>query len=340
MKEWMSFENEGAAPMDLKRFQILNKVVFLASAGLLLTTAAGRLESFGWPWENFVHFPVTLFWYAWIPLVAALVLRLRVATLICLLVLGVNGALLWPYFQTAQAVAAPADGVGSFRVAWGNIYLKNERPGALNAALAARDADVVVLGEVTWELDRALNPLAAAYPNVLRTAKPGSFGLVLLSRFPILSHRVIHYGSEGLATLAAEIGAPGGPITLMGAHLRAPFSYSWARLRDMQLDDMAQLAAESPRPVLFIGDCNTTPWSAGFVRFLEKGGLRDSAESHGVSPSFPSWGLGVGLGIPIDHAATTRGVRISKRRTFSLPGSDHAGLEVVAQVTGYSPGSS
>ena len=51
----------------------------------------------------------------------------------------------------------------------------------------------------------------------------------------------------------------------------------------------------------------------------------------GNQPTWPS-ALG-GVGIPIDHALVTSGVQVLNRSTFTIPGSDHRGLQLELSIT-------
>ena len=76
--------------------------------------------------------------------------------------------------------------------------------------------------------------------------------------------------------------------------------------------------------MIVTGDFNAAPWSQHFRTTLQKSGLNDAAEGHGLAPSWPS--QFPPLGIRIDHCWASRHWRSSDVRLGPSYGSDHQPL--------------
>jgi endonuclease/exonuclease/phosphatase (EEP) superfamily protein YafD len=80
------------------------------------------------------------------------------------------------------------------------------------------------------------------------------------------------------------------------------------------------------------GDLNMSPWSPFFRRFMKKSGLKDSEDSFGFQPTWPTYQPI--LYLPLDHVLVSRDIAIVDRRIGAKVGSDH--LPVVVDLA---PGS-
>ena len=98
----------------------------------------------------------------------------------------------------------------------------------------------------------------------------GNYGLLILSRFPILEHQMVLLPQEGQreqrGLLIAKIGIPnadGKIIRLANTHLGLSQSE-----RESQVDKVMTLLADGSEPVLLAGDFNARPESDVLVRLL------------------------------------------------------------------------
>lgn len=164
---------------------------------------------------------------------------------------------------------------------------KRRRLKLLPEALAALDADIIVLQEMfdvraRRRLLRELCPPYAATRDATHTRRilglvpsDTTGGLLVLSRLPIMNSRFIPHalgpgakmderlGRKG--ALIVEIETPLGPVILLAVHLYAGTRSADARFRSKQLASLlATLDAEASRyPVVLAGDINASP-TVGF----------------------------------------------------------------------------
>lgn len=196
----------------------------------------------------------------------------------------------------------PAPGIGAVRLATFNI-LHGRSPGdgevdlaRYTSAIGALDADVLALQEVDRNQPRShradLTALAAeamgasehrfaptmtGLPVVWTVVRgelpPGapSYGIALLSRYPVQSWRILHLphlpgwvpavfpGSrrprlvldEPRVAVVAVLDLPDGPLTVVATHLSHIAWWSGVQLRHL-----VQVLRTEPRPLVLLGDLN------------------------------------------------------------------------------------
>ncbi len=199
----------------------------------------------------------------------------------------------------AAGATAVADPAPSFRLMTYNLEYDNAAPAASLDAIAAADADVVVLQEVDegWQ-DRLAKRFpakaGAPYPHQqyqLHARRAG--GLAILSKLPIKSRET--FASPNTGWFPADrlvVAAPFGDVQILNVHLRPAIEGgSWLRgyvstppLR------LAEIQAywkhvDAALPTIVAGDFNEAPTGTS-VAFLEARGLARVATS---GP--PTWHL-------------------------------------------------
>jgi endonuclease/exonuclease/phosphatase (EEP) superfamily protein YafD len=254
------------------------------------------------------------------------------AGLACVASLGLS---LYSYVSLpARVPAVPEAPV--LRIAWGNLRNWSTGGDAVQRLLESETPDIAVLTEVS-EHHRAAVTAAPGYVFRSRFPAGSAFDVMLMSRrrptelrfdyergtdLPVMIARFCpDTGVTGCLALVA-LHAPRPPL-LAGA-LGAP-----ARRRDGMLAHAAGIARrhlEAGDHVLLLGDLNATPYSAAFHAVLAASGLADSARVPAEQPAWPrpTWlSAWPGIGLPIDHALVSPGIRIVERRLGPDIGSDH-----------------
>lgn len=238
-----------------------------------------------------------------------------------LVVASVNLAAVGRYVLVSPASAS---GISRPTVLVANVLTPNRRHAELVSLIEARNPTVVALIEVSQEWVEGLKPLAARYPHVFSLPRPDNFGLMVLSSVPLrqLSAEPLRRGQPPV--LRATLSLGGRDVQLVQVHTMPPHSVAGLRLRDAELQSVAELLRGADGPVLLAGDLNLTPWSASFRDLLRHAGLTDPRPSFGLLPTWPQ-ALPL-LGVPIDHILSKGGVRVGKLERVGIPGSDHYGL--------------
>lgn len=276
-------------------------------------------------------------WVAWLDLLAAL--RLHLGVLAALLAIG---ALLvgagWAAITSAAVAAlafftlgplwhpaerpATAD-ARSVNVLFANVRIENPDVDALERALVAADANVIVVSEGPELLGQAGGALARSYPYAV-AARPGPVRTALFSRLPLERERVNRNINLGPLAAGAIVHIDDDTrLGILGVHF---FKWKSASGKEAQLRGLGWLTDDLKQPRIVIGDFNASVWSTRVSR---------TADATGTSPLGgwrTTWRGRYPLGLPalvgqqIDHLLASPGIGVRALRTIDIPGSDHYGL--------------
>ena len=310
----------------------LRLALALGYVPLCLLTALGLVGGdLGWPdlmshllWQQALGLLVSIALWAW--------LRPRWAMVpgLCLLVLA--GLRLAPLYGPAPTPPEPG---WSLRVISCNVLQTSRAYGTVSAYLLARDADLIVLTEVTPTWENALQEVQAAYPYRHVAAQWGYFGMMVLSRYPLREAETHYLVPARVPTIRAVIETPAGPLGLLAVHPTSPPDRREMRWRNEILAGLAGLRATLPPHTLLAGDLNATGFSPVFRRLCRATGLYDSRRGYGRQPSWPAR-LGP-LGIDLDHLLLSPELAVSQRRIGPDLGSDHLPLEATVVLPAAQP---
>jgi endonuclease/exonuclease/phosphatase (EEP) superfamily protein YafD len=296
----------------------------VAAVGALVAAASvlGLLGSWWWPFDLLASFRPQ--YAASLGLVAAAALLLgRPATALGLGSLAlVNLAALAPFLLGTGPAAASGDGltVVSF-----NVGISNPARADVMRFVDREAPDLVFLYESSFEWEDAAVALGIPY-RLVSVVPPGTLtGITIMARDGFDATPVATPLTASTAA-AVEVEIGGTRATVIGTHPPSPTSGARSERRDRILDEVGRWVAGRTGPVLVVGDLNATPWSAGYRRLKDPGGLVDSLRGRGLQPSWPDgWGP---LMITIDHALHTADLVSVERRTGPANGSAHRPLIV------------
>jgi endonuclease/exonuclease/phosphatase (EEP) superfamily protein YafD len=194
----------------------------------------------------------------------------------------------------------------------------------------ALGADVVAVQELATVQAEAL---ARVLPFGRLEARPHGMGIAL--RQPGCVRRIALAGRDAYTTEVTSY-ASGEVITVVNAHIIAPhMGLPWkvAAVRGRQIDGLETYLRSAPRPLVLVGDLNSTPlWPA--YRRLSAFLLDAARETARLERRRPrrTWGIRYGPRLfRIDHVLVA-GVAIEKVQVFPVAGSNH--YAVVVDVPG------
>lgn len=303
-------------------------------AWLSYPLAAITIAGFGGGWHWLLDLTSHFRWYWLLAAVVCLAIsrrRIGRVALVCLTVAVLGNA--WPMlpYWLPAATADPAAATGDvprrppLSLVSVNVLMRNRDTRAVLEYVRSRDADVVIVLEVSAAWARALEGLADRWPYAVVQAREDNCGMALFAKRPPREHRVVEFGDAGVPTIVATFADPAGDYTVIATHPLPPKGPTWARQRDAQLRAIAEFVAASPLPCVVAGDLNATPWSAAFRDLLTRGGLVDTALGHGVQPT---WNARIWAPrIPIDHILVPPGTEVLRRAVGPDVGSDHFPVE-------------
>jgi endonuclease/exonuclease/phosphatase (EEP) superfamily protein YafD len=295
-----------------------------ATAGIaltltLLTTLLSAAARWSWLCDLFTHFRPQLALGCALLAGAAALLRARSLALAAIAGLVVNALLMapviWPSSPVTLADSRPV------RVVSFNVAFFNRDFAALGPFLESLHADVIVLQEMPPERLPALLAGLPSYPHRFLDANRDQYGVVVMSRWPLVEGRSLELGVPGRPAARVSVKFPDARLDLTAVHLMWPIGAEVSRQRDMQMVALARVAHDCRSACVMVGDFNVTRWSPRFQDLLRNSGLRDCAQGLFAPPTWPSWPLP--LRIRIDQCLANRAVEVDNLAAGPAAGSDH-----------------
>ncbi|HEY5807030.1 MAG TPA: endonuclease/exonuclease/phosphatase family protein, partial [Povalibacter sp.] len=302
--------------------QTVRSFTQIAAAATALCACAAFLIGFAgrWWWvaDLFAHFRVQ---YTWMLAISALLLLLLRRYRAALLAFGATLVLLLTILRYFSWGAPPVATAADFRFVTFNKYWRNQAPQRIGRFIEDSGADVFVLQEVSsaQTVQDVVGQLPS-YPHVYAVPDP-PLGSVILSRWPIIERQTIELAPGGARVAKVVIDWHGRRLTVIGAHLHWPLGPQVTRLRNSELEELAQLARHTRGPLLIGGDFNITPWSQNFERAIAGTSLRDCVRGQGWISTWPT--QFAPLGLRIDHCLYSEHWRVVSVRRGPILGSDH-----------------
>ena len=204
-----------------------------------------------------------------------------------------------------------------------NVLGENHEIDHVVERIHQHDPDVVTILEYANHWPPGLEKLNDDYPYRLTEPRWHGFGIAIFSKRPIKSPNVTlitrDVTDNPLSTVVIEV--DGQPIRLAGLHLLSPMNRRRLKIRNRQLEEIADVLNREDLPTIVMGDFNCTPWSPFLRDFLKATDLRDSRQGFGYQAS---WNADKSfLMIPIDHAFVSPEIHVHSRQLGEFAGSDH-----------------
>ncbi len=295
--------------------------VLLTCGAVGVATLAGFAGRLSWLGELACHFRMQ---YALLSVATAAILaalRNYKFSLISGGIALVNLALIVPLYFPGNMPDANAKTL-KLRILSLNVHTSNREYRRVIEYVREKSPDVAVFYEVSENWGNQLEQLSDLFPyhkTLLNRARP-AFGLAIYSRLPLWDQQSLDLGGDNPAIIAEMI-LESKVVTIFGVHPDSPKSPSQTERRNRQLSQLGKLIAEETRPVILLGDLNTTSWSGVFQDLLRTTGLHDTRQGYGIEASWPS-GLGR-FGIPIDHCLVSPEIKVRRHQIGADVGSDH-----------------
>jgi endonuclease/exonuclease/phosphatase (EEP) superfamily protein YafD len=204
-------------------------------------------------------------------------------------------------------------------LAMANVYEGNPTPAAAASTLAARRVDLLAAVETAPAFWRSLRTDGRFPYRVIE----GQLGVESLWPVRLLAP----HGLPRSRLLRIGVDAPGAPFVLYVAHAFNPL-HDFSTFADQRTfaDRVVSVAETEQRPVVIVGDLNTSDRSQGYRTFTSV--MRDAMRANASPASTYDGGWWSALFLRIDHAFVPSDWCATDGSTFSVPGSDHHGLQV------------
>lgn len=300
----------------------------IAMLGTLALSVATLFDEHLYYLELFSHFRLQ-YLAASILLVAAFaLLRWRNYALMAGAAIAINGWLVAPWYLPVDDRPATNAADAAIVVMCANVLASNGNGDGLVALVRETGPDLLVVVEVTPAWADALSALDGSYPYRVVEPRSDPHGIALYSKFPLESSAVVSTASIRSPDIVATAVIGGARLGIIATHPAAPIGSSNFAMRNLHLDSLATLAANTPGPLIVVGDLNVTMWSVYYTRLEEKSGLVNARRGIGIVPTWPTF-LPPAM-IPIDHVLVTPDIGVVDFDTGPRIGSDH--LPIVATL--------
>jgi endonuclease/exonuclease/phosphatase (EEP) superfamily protein YafD len=191
--------------------------------------------------------------------------------------------------------------------------------------VAAKDPDIASFEEVGFEAAKALSTRLVKYPHSKVIARPDFFGLAIFSKYPFTAE-TLALSKSGVPVLFAVMDVKGRRLNYTSVHTLPPLEPGFLSDRNQEFANLSELRRKNEGPFIVAGDFNCSPWVASFWRLCHDADLKDSEQSFGPQPSWPSY-LVLPF-IPIDHFLVSKDIKVLSRSIGPYVGSDHYPVEM------------
>ncbi len=203
--------------------------------------------------------------------------------------------------------------VGDYAHYQKNLLWNNNRLDDAIADIAASDAQVVTLQELSAANMRALDALSQAYPSQNVCASSAAGRVAVLSVWP----KTDVEGVCGTGIAAMQVIGPDGPLWLVSLHLKWPWPFDQAA----QLPGILALIETLDGPIIVAGDFNMVPWGNSVRQIAQASNTRRTGQ---IRQTLRLGRYNVPR-LPIDHVLLPQGWTGGQERRGTF-GADHYGL--------------
>ncbi len=210
----------------------------------------------------------------------------------------------------------------AIRVLSSNVLMENKQHDLLIREIERFDPDILLLMETDETWAKALEPVLARFPTVVREPKPNYYGMIFATRLATEGARIVYLTGDDTPSIFAQLASSAGtPFRFVGLHPRPPVPGETTKDRDAQLYYAARFAAKSGCPLVAMGDFNDVAWSYTSHMFKRVGGYLDPRIGRGFFASFDA--EKPYMRFPIDQFYVTEGIAVVSFERLNYVGSDH-----------------
>lgn len=210
-----------------------------------------------------------------------------------------------------------------------NAHKENIALDKLKSLIEGADAHIVLIMEMTDEIETALGSTLNHYPYRLEHPVRDGFRICLLSKAEMTEPNISFHGPGDTPLLQADITVKGKAYHVFSAHPKPALNKAWHQERETYFAEIKPIIASSTLPVIVLGDFNSVPWETHFTAFLEDTNLRSTVEDTGYKMTWPVYFPL--LGVPMDHILLTKGIGFSDLHFGPYAGSDHFPITINLQ---------
>ena len=303
------------------RVQYYSGIIINMAAFILFTLAILPDITTGEGWlDIFRHFQYVFIWGFLACISWYVINRQWVKTLFLCLGLMIVSLKFLPFY-TQESVASNTTPKSAFRVLQFNTWASNQHPDAIVKLIQDNKVDIIGLEEVNainfQYLKRHLP--VKLYPTFIHNP----IGRIcLLSKYPLIGNASI---SQHPPTILASLNIKSNTVRILLTHTSRPINNpSYAS----EIRTLISTIRQQQKPMIVLGDLNTTPWSNYFKQLTTSANLYNTQLGQDISPTYPSHLPKTQIYfpfpvLPLDHILVNPELNVIRRWNGPYSGSDH-----------------
>lgn len=238
-----------------------------------------------------------------------------------------------PIWRPEVAQSKSSDSDERVRILTANVEMTNRQSDALMELIDEYDPDIVLTVETDDWWGNELRSVEEKRPHSLKCPRSNTYGMHLFSRLPVSESKIHFLVEEDVPSMHLTVTMPGDKkVRLYCVHPAPPSPTENAESteRDIELDLIARICAESDGPIIVTGDLNDVAWSRTTRRFRDVSGLLDPRIGRGLFNTFHAklpivrW--------PLDHFFHSDHFSLVSMRRLPKFGSDHFPILIDLQL--------
>jgi endonuclease/exonuclease/phosphatase (EEP) superfamily protein YafD len=212
----------------------------------------------------------------------------------------------------------------AFRLVITNVLMQNRQYHRLLTVVQEVDPDVILAVEIDTGWSEQLQSLERTHPYVVRQPQDNMYGIMLLSRLPLIEPQIRFMVQDDIPSIHTGIVLRNGTqIVLHGLHPRPPepLRDQHATPRDAELVLVGRDIGDEKDPVIVAGDLNDVAWSHTTELFLRLSHLLDPRKGRGFYNTYNAnypW-----FRFPLDHVFHSNCFKLISLHRLEKVGSDH-----------------
>lgn len=235
--------------------------------------------------------------------------------------------------RNIKASVGEASNSRRLRIVMSNVQQENDQKDRWKEVILDADADVVIAAEIDRSWRDAFDQIKDAYPHQVIRAQENWYGMAMLSRLPIIHHKIRFLVQDDIPSIDAMVELPSREkVRVIGVHPRPPepLRDNDSAARDGELALWGKALSDERGPIVIGGDLNDVAWSRTTRLFLRLSHLLDPRRGRGFFNSFHAdhiW-----MRFPLDHVFHSTHFLLRNLRRLAHVGSDHFPILIDLQL--------
>lgn len=289
----------------------------------ILTGVLDYFDGLWWFFDLFNHFRLQALFSSLVLLFLSLAIKDKTCIILAFAVIALNSAFIIERFYAFPAAKYPTQVSytqgkdQNISVLFANVLRSNSQHQLFLDIASQHNPDIIITTEIDETWKNALIPIRSTHIHSVIIPRPDNFGMAIYSKLPFKSEQH-NVGNYQLPLMVLDFGT----FILIAAHPIPPISHQNYLEIHTYMSEIATIVAKTEKPVVLVGDFNTTIFSETVNNLRGLNLVRTN--QLGFAWTWPSgfWPLG----LQIDHIFVRDAV-MADFEVLPYIGSDHFPLK-------------